>query len=158
MSTIAFIALPFVQTIIARFRMTTMEDGSVFHRLEMFSWTFYHSTNNLNILFFGNGIGNTGYFLYRNPPSTNFLVIDNQYLTFLFEYGIIGFISIMLIFSLVAYRSYIAREKRVIFFVIIALMMNAFTWEMLTWYQTSIPFWLFIGLASVSNEMEGRTA
>jgi len=149
-----FLTTPIIQAIVTRLSMTTMEDGSVFHRLEMFSWTVRHVTNNLDILFLGNGMGNTGSFLRNNPPSTYFFVIDNQYLTFLFEYGIFGFISIMSIFFLSIYRSYIVKERRIIFFILMALIMNAFTFELVNWYKVAIPLWLFIGLAIAPATMK----
>lgn len=146
-SSLVFLFFPTIQTVIARFGMTTADDYSVSHRLEMLTWVIYHVSNNRNILIFGNGIGNTGTFLRMHPPSTNFFAVDNQYFTFLFEYGIIGFSAIMSLLFISLHRSYLSKESRMIFYVLLAMMMNAFTFELVSFYQVAMPFWLFVGLA-----------
>jgi len=146
----AILFSPIFQNIVDRMTITTMEDGSVFHRLEMIGWVFTHMFYNFRIFLIGNGIGNTGTFLRLNPPSTLFFTIDNNFLSFLFEFGIIGFLllSIILLQIIFKTRTLKVMELDVLKVILLALIANSMFFSLFSWYQTAIPFWLILGCLS----------
>lgn len=139
---------PVVETILLRLLTLNMDNISVFHRLYMFKWSWRYMTSSIQSFLFGYGRGNIHSLLYLDPPPTNILVVDNQYLSFLLEMGIIGFGLLMMIFSIALKSSFANQEMKVFGLMMIGTMINAMTFELIGWFQVSIPFVIILGIST----------
>lgn len=106
------------------------------------------------------------YPLYRHPLDIlNFIVVDNQFLSFLYGTGIIGMIIVMGIFAkiplqILRHRWHeqlpIVRTFRWIGFVsILAFYLNSFNFDSMTWSYSQLLFWtisaLLVRLSTLPN-------
>ena len=82
----------------------------------------------------------------QNKPIDGFPVIDNMFLTNLMDTGVIGFIFLIIIIIYSIFISY-KFNLQWISCSILALALNGLTFDAFYWEQTSIIFWLLIGLS-----------
>ncbi|WP_449598721.1 O-antigen ligase family protein [Niallia sp. Marseille-Q9988] len=139
---------PFGMKLIERVSsLSNTSDGSVSHRMYMYYWSFEEITRNPWTFLFGNGIGSTEKLLINNPPPDYFLVVDNTFLTFMVEMGIIGIILLFFILKKIIF----ARRNISIFnYIIIAWSIIGFTFDLYYWEQISILYWILVGYESTS--------
>ena len=123
------------------------------------------SRNILNILF-GNGFHFLPTFMYNNNVTITklgFLVIDNSYLSFLADFGIVPLISIMFYLIRRIFKNLVSNEadniSEVVMFSLIALLLSASVFDILNWYQSTLLICFFIAYLSVyhdSSKMKGN--
>ncbi|SFS38919.1 O-antigen ligase family protein [Paenibacillus sp. 453mf] len=139
---------PITSDIINRLLLINSNDGSFSHRLYMFKWTWEEVIRSVSSFLFGYGSGGSSDRLIINPPPDGFLAIDNAYLTFLHEFGLVG----LLIIFIILFRSIFHSESSHswIVFVILGQVFNGFTFDVSYWEQAGALMWLVIGLSSVN--------
>lgn len=137
---------PIGNDIINRFSETSSSDFSVSHRSYMVNWTIDNSTNDLKSFVFGYGFGGSLNLLDKNSPKDGFPVIDNVFLSNLIDFGLIG---LLLFFILLGYSIIInfKEKNKWIQFVLIAIIINGLTFDLLYWEQMGMITFLILGLA-----------
>ncbi|WP_438448537.1 O-antigen ligase family protein [Gorillibacterium sp. sgz5001074] len=139
-----------IQDILNRFAVFGQNDGSVSHRLLMYGWTWEQLVRGPRQLFFGEGLGGLMQRFIESPPSDGFLAIDNVFLTVLMQFGAIGFVLLLTMLWSVFYRHLWkgSSNSRWISFVILNMCIVGGTFEVFSWENTGVMFWILIGVSS----------
>lgn len=102
-------------------------------------------------LLLGHGTGMAGSKIASvNIVIQGFTTVDNQYVTILYDYGIIGFFTVVqfIIYTLKNMCKFKNRSGEIVMLgnVIFSLLVSAFFYEMLGWINVSIVFLVFAGI------------
>ncbi|CVU19701.1 Uncharacterised protein [Streptococcus pneumoniae] len=153
------------QMIIERFSsLSSGSDFSAIHRSMAFKIgiEIIWSRNILNILF-GNGFYFLPTFMYNNNitiTKLGFLVIDNSYLSFLADFGMMPLISIMFYLIGGIFKNLVSNEtdniSEVVMFSLIALLLSASVFDILNWYQSTLLTCFFVAYLSVYHDSSKR--
>lgn len=154
------------QMIIERFSLLSSgSDFSAIHRSMSLKTgiEIIWSRNILNILF-GNGFHFLPTFMYNNNVTITklgFLVIDNSYLSFLADFGIVSLISIMFYLIRYIFKNLVSNETdnilEIVTLSLIALLLSASVFDILNWYQSTLLLCFFIAYLSVyRNSSKGK--
>ncbi|MFP7470589.1 O-antigen ligase family protein [Niallia taxi] len=142
-SIIGLILSPIGTSLLARFSLlSNTSDGSVSHRVYMYYWSVKELLKNPITFLFGNGVGSSGTLLEQNPPPDFFLVVDNTYLTFMVEMGIIGICFLLIIIFRSIYKM---GNVSAFGYIILALSFVGLTFDLYYWEQISIIYWILVG-------------
>lgn len=138
---------PLSNYFLGRLSLTTINDGSVSHRLYMFYWSFKEAIETPIKTFFGGGIGSANALLIENPPPDYFLVIDNIYLLILVELGLVGLILILIVLiGSLGLKGFYRKEINIVSFIIVGVLINGISYDLFDWEQISILLWFLIGI------------
>lgn len=103
-------------------------------------------------LIFGNGFNTSNSFMLANPIYINdFSSTDNTYLSILFEYGLIGILSVAYIFVRLIYKLFTVKRRspvhEVAIICVIVIAISAFFFEIPGW--PTVSFFLFFCLSAL---------
>ncbi|RBW68888.1 O-antigen ligase family protein [Bacillus taeanensis] len=150
---IAFSLSPFAADISQRLALTDSGHFSFSHRQYMYGWSFQRVLEDPISFLFGHGIGGSKILLQEYPPPDALLVIDNIYLTFLVEMGVLGLglLGFTIYKSIKVYSMQKLNGNMWVLFIILGLSLNGITFEIYNWEQIGSLFWILIGMASAKR-------
>ncbi len=146
LSVFIFLFSPVGSDVVGRFSGTSSQDFSVSHRTEMFSWTWENINKSSYHFIFGNGFGGSLELLQKNTPKDGFPVIDNVILSSVVDFGFIGVITLFIIILFSVIRNF-NNKNSWIHYVVIAILLNGFTFDIFYWEQISIISFLLLGFS-----------
>lgn len=120
------------------------------------NWALVQYSNTIFLKLFGGGDGFATTMLHLHPQFMGWTqAVDNQYLTFYMDYGILG-IALFLMFILNIFKTFMSTEdksKLVISLAIMAIFISAFFYEV--YFQNEVNNLLFI-LICLLNSNSGK--
>lgn len=139
-----------IQSIILRFDLVINKDymdGSRTQRLGAFTNIMEFIKTDLLGVIAGKGVGYSALFTQLHPINDGFNIVDNQYISIIYDSGIIGlgiFLSIFISTLRNASKYSLYKSKKVCFIGIIAVFINIFFYEGLTFYGILVLLSIFI--------------
>lgn len=154
------------QMITERFSLLSSgSDFSAIHRTMSLktSLEIILNRNIINILF-GNGFHFLPSFMYYNNitiTKLGFLIIDNSYLSFFADFGIVPLIGLIIYLIRHIFKHLFSDEidyiSEIISFSLIVLLLSASVFDIFNWYQSTLLLCFFIAYLSVySNSSKGK--
>lgn len=125
-----------LEGVIYRFTYKSDNDISKLQRIGTIRNIIQFSFSRWTIMFFGMGINTVGKFMLSNPVILpEFASTDNQYMTFLYEMGIIFLISFLIYFLYNLLKMYRCKNlfSKVIILIMISIAINMFFYNIYGW-------------------------
>lgn len=139
--------LQILQTIIDRFSFSDNNIESKTQRIGAIKNILNSFNHNILSLFIGNGMRTTGKFMIENQVLLDgFMSVDNQYITMLYDMGIVFLIVVILyiVNSIFSIFTYMCSKDRLPILIIVITSVNMFFYEALFW--DSIIFIVMISI------------
>lgn len=124
-------------------------DGSRTQRIGAFFNIFKFIKSDIVGALFGRGVNYSVIFTAANPVNEGFNVVDNQYISIIYDAGIIGlaiFISIFFIIIKNMKKYYLTKSNKVCLIGILAIYINVFFYEGLGFYSILVMLSIFISM------------
>ncbi|SHJ85636.1 O-antigen ligase family protein [Desulfofundulus thermosubterraneus] len=136
-----------------RLSMTSINDGSISHRLLMYGWVTERWLETPFSFLIGNGVGYSREELLNSPPPDGLLVVDNIWLTMLMEVGLVGTAIILIVQVLSSLKNLLRglTWNQWVALSILSLSIDGLTFETFFWEQVGVLIWLLTGVLSTMN-------
>ncbi|MGM2631957.1 O-antigen ligase family protein [Bacillus cereus group sp. Bce040] len=125
------------------------DNVSVSHRTLMFTWGIERYLNHDLSVFFGIGYGLANTLAEKIMPIDGFPVIDNSFISMFIELGVINMVLVMSLIFWSLFNSY--KSDKVYLYILVAMLLTIFTFDVSSWHLPSFLFWLIIGYTTIGK-------